>query len=137
MVRYSHCITVISVTTSEFFLTSIFSLQTDLPDPVEKTESDDKKTSEAPKTRRRRFRVSRQATSNSIEVENAENGKATTIAPRAEESIQIVNENPDNMSDRDGYAVFDGPLDPDSNYSGFIEVIGKFLILVESIWQVK
>lgn len=32
------------------------------------------------------------------------------------------------MADRDAYAVFDGPLDPDSNYSGFIEVIGKCLI---------
>lgn len=101
-----------------------FFSQSDLPDPIEKTESDDKKPTEAPKTRRRRFRISRQATSNSIEVENSENGKATTIAPRAEESIQIVNENPDNMADRD-YAVFDGPLDPDSNYSGFVEVIGK------------
>lgn len=101
-----------------------FFSQADLPDPIEKTESDDKKPTEAPKTRRRRFRISRQATSNSIEVENSENGKATTIAPRAEESIQIVNENPDNMADRD-YAVFDGPLDPDSNYSGFVEVIGK------------
>lgn len=100
----------------------------DLPGPVEKAESESKPTSEAPKTRRRRFRISRQASSNSIEVENSENGKATTIAPRAEESIQIVNENVDNLSDRDGYAVFDGPLDPDSNYSGFVEVIGKCLI---------
>lgn len=58
-------------------------------------------------------------------MENSENGKSTTIAPRAEESIQIVNENVDNLGDRDGYAVFDGPLDPDSNYSGFVEVIGK------------
>lgn len=102
--------------------------QEDVLDPVEKTDSDDTKTSEAPKTRRRRYRIRRQATANAIEVENSENGKSTTSAPRAEESIQIVNENVDNLNDRDGYsAVFDGPLDPDSNYSGFVEVIGNRL----------
>lgn len=58
-------------------------------------------------------------------MENSENGKSTTNAPRAEESIQIVNENVDNLADRDGYIVFDGPLDPESNYSGFLEVLGK------------
>lgn len=92
---------------------------------VEKTESESSKATEAPKTRRRRYRLRRQASANSIEVENSENGKSTTTAPRAEESIQIVNGNVDNLSDRDSYVVFDGPLDPDSNYSGFVEVIGK------------
>lgn len=94
-----------------------------MPESVEKTKSETPKPTEAPKTRRRR-RLRRQASPNSIEVENAENGKSTTIAPRAEESIQIVNENVDNLADRNSYVVFDGPLDPDSNYSGFIEVIG-------------
>lgn len=102
-----------------------------MPDPVEKTEPESPKSTEAPKTRRRRYRIRRQASSNSIEVENSENGKSTTSAPRAEESIQIVNENVDNLSDREGIAVFDGPLDPDSNYSGFVEVIGKNLTIFQ------
>lgn len=93
---------------------------TDIPDPVEKSATESPKSTEAPKTRRRR-----QATPNAIELENSENGKSTTTAPRAEESIQIVNENVDNLADRDSYVVFDGLLDPDSNYSGFVEVIGK------------
>lgn len=65
-------------------------------------------------------------------MENSENGKSTTSAPRAEESIQIVNENVDSLGDRDSYAVFDGPLDPDSNYSGFVEVIGKYLVFIKA-----
>lgn len=69
----------------------------------------------------------RQATANSIEVENSDNGKSTTSAPRAEESVQIVKGDVDSLTDRDNYVVFDGPLDPDSNYSGFIEVIGMFI----------
>lgn len=80
------------------------------------------------KSRRRRLIhrhiVRREASQNKIERENPENGKATTITPRAEESIQIVNKN----IDRDNYTVFDGPLDPDSSYSGFVEVIGMFSI---------
>lgn len=64
--------------------------------------------------------VRREVSTNAIEVENSETGKATTTAPRAEESIQIVDGNADNI-------VFDGPLDSDSIYSGFIEVIGMFL----------
>lgn len=93
----------------------------DIPEPVEKAATESPKSTTTPKTRRRR-----QAAPNSIEVENSENGKSTTTAPRAEESIQIVNENLDNLADRDSFVVFDGPLDPDSNYSGFVEVIGRF-----------
>lgn len=98
----------------------------DIPETPVKTESDGAKVDDVPKTRRRRHRFQRQAAPNSIDVENTDNGKSTTIAPRAEESIQIVNENVDNLSDRNANVVFDGPLDADSNYSGFVEVIGKF-----------
>lgn len=85
------------------------------------------KPAEEKKTRRRRHRLRRQVTANSIEAENSENGKSTTAAPRAEESIQIVKEDLDKLTDRESHVVFDGPLDPDSNYSGFIEVIGMFI----------
>lgn len=74
-----------------------------------------------PKTRRRRFDrfVRREVSTNAIEKET-ETGKATTIAPRAEESIQIVDGNAENI-------VHDGPLDSESIYSGFIEVIGMYI----------
>lgn len=93
----------------------------DIPELNEKSATEIPKTTEAPKNRRRR-----QAASNSINVENSENGKSTTTAPRAEGSIQIVN-HVDNLNGGDHYVVFDGPLDPDSNYSGFIEVIGTYI----------
>ena len=57
-------------------------------------------------------------------MENPETGKATTIAPRAEESIQIVDGNPEDI-------VHDGPLDSESIYSGFIEVIGTYIAKIE------
>lgn len=93
----------------------------DEPDDLDEKEPEAPKATEAPKTRRRRSgqMVRREVSTNAIEVENSETGKATTTAPRAEESIQIVDGNADNI-------VFDGPLDSDSMYSGFIEVIGMF-----------
>lgn len=73
-------------------------------------------------------RFHRQVTANTIEVENSENGKATS-APRAEESIQIVDEQAaGNIVEQDYYGIQDGPLDPDSRYSAFVEVIGEFRI---------
>lgn len=107
---------------------------TDIPDEKEeKSESQTSKPDDATKTRRRRLAHRRfnrrQAPANAIELENSDNGKSTTIAPRAEESIQIVNENVDNLTDRDSYVVFDGPLDSESNYSGFIEVIGMSIMI--------
>lgn len=74
----------------------------------------------------RRSRPKRQHTTNSIQIEQYENGKTTTTA------------GPANMVDgRNGAAgeagplderrfkVTDGYLDPNSNYTGFVEVIGK------------
>lgn len=70
--------------------------------------------------------VRRQTNSNAIDVENSDTGKTATRSPRAEESIQIVNENFENLTDRNSDIVFDGPLNSESIYSGFIEVIGMF-----------
>lgn len=115
----------------------LISQSTDVPPPnptavpAATKSADTQKTAETPKpdetnkTRRRRHRSRRQATANSIEVENSENGKSTTAAPRAEESVQISKHDEESSIDRDSYVVFDGPLDPDSHYSGFIEVIGE------------
>ncbi|XP_055318349.1 tyrosine-protein phosphatase 69D isoform X2 [Sitodiplosis mosellana] len=91
----------------------------DEPDEPDEKEPEDPKPSEIPKTRKRRFDrlVRREVSTNAIEVENPETGKATTTAPRAEESIQIVDgNNAENI-------VYDGPLDSESIYSGYIEVI--------------
>lgn len=96
----------------------------DEPDELDEKEPDGPKPSEIPKTRRRRSDrfVRREVSTNAIEVENPETGKATTIAPRAEESIQIVDT--ENI-------VHDGPLDSESIYSGFIEVIGMYIAKIE------
>lgn len=101
-------------------------LFTELPDSNQKTDTAVSNTNETvkfeKKLRKRRL-IRRQVSPNSIQVENFENGKSTTPLPRAEESIQILNENVEIGSN-----VFDGQLDPQSNYTGFIEVIGKFSI---------
>lgn len=89
-----------------------FVFLSDVPDVTEKNSNNT--------TRRRRRR--RQLSQNSIQVENSENGKSTTIAPKNDENIQIMNA--ENLIDRN-FLVFDGPLDPSSNYTGFVEVIGK------------
>lgn len=87
-------------------------------------------TTDVGKQRRRRHRVRRNLSPNAITVEE---GKTTTPlppppSPRIEESIQIVNGHIDGHAiDRNNqFAVFDGPLDPLSNYTGFVEVIGNY-----------
>lgn len=72
--------------------------------------------------RRRRHNIS----PNAIQIENTENGKATTSLPQLakdEDGIQIATNNNEEIVNR---PVYDGPLDPNSNYTGFIEVIGEF-----------
>lgn len=98
-------------------------MPTDEPDDLDEKEPEPTKPTEAPKTRKRRSDrlIRREVSTNAIEVENPDTGKATTTAPRAEESIQIVDGNADNI-------VFDGPLDSESIYSGFLEVIGMLRI---------
>lgn len=70
--------------------------------------------------RRRR----RQSQPNSIQIENSENGKSTTMPPKTDDIIEIVNDNIENTTNIN-HNVFDGPLDPASNYTGYLEVIGK------------
>lgn len=81
------------------------------------------KANNAGKLRRRRRR---QFSPNSIQIENSDNGKQTTALPMVKENdtIQILHENIGDVAQN--YVVFDGPLDPNSNYTGFVEVIGKF-----------
>lgn len=88
----------------------------DIPDAVE----DRKLNATAAKTRRRRRH--NQTSPNSIPNDSADSGKSTTAPPlgKAEESVQIVNQNIGEFN----AMVFDGPLDPQSNYTGFLEVIG-------------
>lgn len=78
------------------------------------------------KTRKRRQlkrHTRRQIPSNAIQSENPDNGKTTAPpTPRAEESIQIVHDAADNLADGRN-TVYDGPLDPESQYTAFIEVI--------------
>lgn len=107
--------------------TQILILLTELPENNQKTQTTKTNTNETVKVEKLRKRrlIRRQVSPNSIDIENFDNGKSTTPLPRAEESIQILKANVENLIDRN---VFDGPLDPQSNYTGFIEVIGKFSI---------
>lgn len=76
-----------------------------------------------PQSRRRRRR---QSQPNSIQIENSENGKSTTVLPpNTDDIIEIVNGNIGNPTNNNHHIVFDGPLDPGSNYTGYLEVIGK------------
>lgn len=86
----------------------------DVPEEMEKKSTDG---SAKAQSRRRR----RQSQPNSIQLENSENGKSTTVPPKNDDIIEIVNGNPTKNND----IVFDGPLDPASNYTGYLEVIGK------------
>lgn len=88
-----------------------------------KPENSKNKTHNSGKLKRRR---KRELSPNAIQIENTENGKATTALPTSkdDESIQIINGNINGI-DSNKYLVFDGPLDPQSNYTGFVEVIGK------------
>lgn len=87
------------------------------------------KTNEIGKQRRRRshlHRVRRNLSPNAISVDAGKTSTPPPPSPRSEESIQIVNGHIDGGSiDRHNFAVFDGPLDPMSNYTGFVEVIGE------------
>lgn len=87
------------------------------------------KTIEVGKQRRRRshgHRLRRNLSPNAIAVDEGKTSTALPPSPRSEESIQIVNGHIDgNSLDRNNFAVFDGPLDPSSNYTGFVEVIGE------------
>lgn len=71
--------------------------------------------------RRHHDRFRREANSNAIELENIENGKATTTAPKTAESIQYGT-----LDERSSDIIFDGPLNSQAIYTGFIEVIGMF-----------
>lgn len=73
----------------------------------------------------RRDRYKRQHSTNSIQIEQFENGKATTTpgpdnivdGKLAAEGDKALNEH--------HFKITDGFLDPSSNYTGFVEVIGK------------
>lgn len=76
----------------------------------------------------RRIRRRRQPPTNAIQIENEENGKATTIPATAAKNAETININegidgPEAV--RQDYNIYDGPLDPNSFYSGFVEAIGR------------
>lgn len=87
------------------------------------------KTNEIGKQRRRRsflHRLRRNLSPNAITADAGKTSTASPPVPRSEESIQIVNGHIDgNSLGRHNFAVFDGPLDLLSNYTGFVEVIGE------------
>lgn len=72
---------------------------------------------------------------NSIAAETDAAATSTTPAPlsaaktAAPEMISIQGAAPDLA-----YEVFDGPLDPNSNYTGFVEVIGECFRLLQRCW---
>lgn len=73
----------------------------------------------------RRNRMKRQHSTNSIQIEQFENGKATTT-PGPDNLVdgKLTDEDGKIWNDRQ-FKVTDGFLDPSSNYTGFVEVIGK------------
>lgn len=85
---------------------------------------EEKPTNSSAKAQSRRRRR-RQSQPNSIQIENSENGKSTTVPPKTDDIIEIVNGDIGNPTDNNHHIVFDGPLDPESNYTGYLEVIGK------------
>lgn len=101
-----------------------------MPDEIEKKPANN---STKPQSRRRR----RQSQPNSIQIENSENGKSTTLPPKTDDIIEIVNGNI-GIPTKNNHIVFDGPLDPASNYTGYVEVIGKMnsIFLLSTIYFV-
>lgn len=80
--------------------------------------------------RLRRSRPKRQHSTNAIQIEQFENGKTTTtdgpenlVDPKADPAG-----NGAPVLDERHFKVSDGILDPLSNYTGFVEVIGKMTI---------
>lgn len=63
-------------------------------------------------------RSKRQHSPNAIQIEELDNGKPITSAPANLISAAVVDER--------RFRIVDGYLDPNSNYTGFIEVIGEF-----------
>lgn len=74
----------------------------------------------------RRSRLKRQHTTNSIQIEQFENGKTTTTAgPANVVDGRIGAAGESGPLDERRFKVTDGLLDAASNYTGFVEVIGK------------
>lgn len=73
-----------------------------------------------------RSRSKRQHTTNSIQIEQYENGKTTTTTGPA----SVVEGSDVAPLDERRFKITDGYLDPSSNYTGFVEVIGKEIIFI-------
>lgn len=76
----------------------------------------------------RRSRPKRQHLANAIQIEELESGKPTTTAGPA----NLISGDKAQAVDERRFKVIDGFLDPNSNYTGFIEVIGRFITIATS-----
>lgn len=69
----------------------------------------------------RRSRPKRQHSQNDIQIGELENGKPVTPAP-----ANLISNDKQQVVDERRFKIVDGFLDPNSNYTGFIEVIGEW-----------
>lgn len=80
---------------------------------------------------RRLRRKRQQHPTNSIGIENEENGKATIMPVTAARYAETIKLNEYAERSKQDYTIYDGPLDSSSNYTGFLEVIGEYLLILQ------